>query len=142
MFGDLQLTPHFRLSEFYNTSFDHLFSANRADFIRDRIYTVRASLIACHLEHLRHCIGDLPIRINSGFRNHLLNIAVGGSPTSQHKSMLAVDITCPDINLLKSVVKVFDIPGFYHQVIYHDNYIHIGFNNYILKFPSCENDSF
>ena len=38
--------------------------------------------------------GDDPIVINSGFRSHEVNKAVGGVPTSNHLTGCAVDIRC------------------------------------------------
>lgn len=38
----------------------------------------------------------IPINVTSGYRCHQLNIAVGGSPTSQHKTGEAADITFTD----------------------------------------------
>lgn len=38
----------------------------------------------------------IPITITSGFRCHQLNTIVGGSPTSQHKTGEAADITFKD----------------------------------------------
>lgn len=44
------------------------------------------------LDPLREAYGK-PIKVNSGYRCEALNVAVGGSKTSQHKYGLATDIT-------------------------------------------------
>ena len=44
------------------------------------------------LDPLREAYGK-PIKVNSGYRCEALNVAVGGSKTSQHKYGLAADIT-------------------------------------------------
>lgn len=44
------------------------------------------------LDPLREAYGK-PIKVNSGYRCEALNVAVGGSKTSQHKQGLAADIT-------------------------------------------------
>lgn len=44
------------------------------------------------LDPLREAYGK-PIKVNSGYRCEALNVAVGGSKTSQHRYGLAADIT-------------------------------------------------
>lgn len=46
------------------------------------------------LQPLRNSLGQ-PIRINSGYRNPVVNKGVGGVKTSAHIYGLAADITCP-----------------------------------------------
>ena len=44
------------------------------------------------LDPLREAYGK-PIKVNSGYRCEALNVAIGGSKTSQHRYGLAADIT-------------------------------------------------
>lgn len=44
------------------------------------------------LDPIREAWGN-PIAVNSGYRSHPLNVAVGGSPSSQHLTGEAADIT-------------------------------------------------
>ncbi|KPL30537.1 D-Ala-D-Ala carboxypeptidase family metallohydrolase [Streptomyces anulatus] len=45
------------------------------------------------LQALRHAMGDRPIGINDGFRDHACNDAVGGAPDSLHLYGLAADMS-------------------------------------------------
>ena len=49
-------------------------------------------LVVNILDPLREAYGK-PIKVNSGYRCEALNVAVGGSKTSQHRYGLAADIT-------------------------------------------------
>ena len=49
-------------------------------------------LVDSILDPLREAYGK-PIKVNSGYRCEALNVAVGGSKTSQHRYGLAADIT-------------------------------------------------
>ena len=52
----------------------------------------RAVRLAANFEEIRHALGDLPIRINSGYRTPAYNAAVGGAKLSQHVQGRAIDI--------------------------------------------------
>ena len=75
--GDLQLSPHFRLSEFA--------SRDGADkvLVDDDLVTL--------LEHIREATGGAVV-INSGYRSPAHNAAVGGVSSSQHLYGRAADI--------------------------------------------------
>lgn len=47
------------------------------------------------LDPIREAFGD-PIMVTSGYRCQLLNVACGGSPTSEHKEGFAADIDSSD----------------------------------------------
>ncbi len=87
------MTDHFTLKEF-------IFSAKAQERrINNNPTTdvVLESLLftALGLERIRAALGELPIKVNSGYRSPELNIAVGGSIDSQHMKGEAVDFTCP-----------------------------------------------
>ena len=76
----MKLAPNFTLAELTHTSHADQLEANRnppAD--------VLAALgdLAQLLQRVRDHY-DLPIKVNSSYRNPDLNVLVGGSPTSQH----------------------------------------------------------
>jgi zinc D-Ala-D-Ala carboxypeptidase len=53
----------------------------------------------------------MPIKVNSGFRSHIVNSSVGGASTSQHCSGEAVDIDSINNALLFQMIKdnlIFD----------------------------------
>lgn len=79
------------------------------------------------LDTIREAWGK-PIAVNSGYRSRVLNIAVGGAPTSQHLTGEAADITTGSVagnrqlfDLIQNIGVSFD------QLIDEDNYrwIHI-----------------
>ncbi len=94
------------------------------------------ALIANILDPLRELYGR-PIKINSGFRCTAVNVAVGGTPGSQHLKGEAADITGENNKLLFNLIKdnfVFD------QLINEKDFtwIHISFSqlynrNHVLK---------
>lgn len=133
-FKDFYVSEHFRLSEFLNsksypekTAYFKRYPIDVSVVLLSKIF-----LMASVLEHLRHLIGDCPIRINSGYRPAALNSAVGGSRNSHHLDCCAVDIACDDIDLLKDKVKLFADSDsgnpIVKEVIYHDTYVHLAFN--------------
>lgn len=85
---DMQLSPHFKLSEFTKSD----------TAIRKRIDNTPGPEHAANLkkvcerilEPVRNRFGR-PVRINSGYRGPALNAAVGGSSKSQHCNGMAVD---------------------------------------------------
>lgn len=81
-----------------------------------------------YLEHIRASLGGFPIIINSGFRCHALNTAVGGSRSSSHLDGQAFDIVIkngrsPHSNALRIKNMLID----YDQIISYKTFTHIGF---------------
>ncbi len=85
---DMQLSPHFKLSEF--TKSDTAIR-KRIDNTPGPAHAKNLKLV-CEkiLEPVRNHFGK-PVRINSGYRGPALNAAVGGSSKSQHCNGMAVD---------------------------------------------------
>ena len=82
------MTEHFTFNELTDSD-EHpeLVEQNRRDaagFMKQLKYT------AYTLEEIRRVL-DVPMKVNSGFRNIALNKAVGGSPTSGHTKGLCAD---------------------------------------------------
>lgn len=64
----------------------------------------RVQMLATHgLQPIRDAI-QRPMRITSGYRSQVLNIALKGSPTSQHVVAEAADWTCEDIEEARETV--------------------------------------
>ena len=94
----------------------------------------RASLEALVLHVLdpaRAAIG-MPVRVTSGYRCRLLNIAVRGATNSQHAKGQAADVTCNDnAKLFYYIWKNLD----YDQLIWEKgsalqpSWVHVSFNN-------------
>lgn len=90
---DIQLTPHFKLSEFTRS----LTATARGIDNTPTLTSVSNLQYLCEkvLEPLRE-FAKRPIFISSGFRSLELNKAVGGESTSNHLSGCAADISIPD----------------------------------------------
>lgn len=85
----LQLSPHFKLTEFRDWHADKLPPAS--------IDRALAHLCQHVLEPLRAAFG--PVTIHSGYRTRATNIEVGGAPDSYHvytsrRTAPACDLTC------------------------------------------------
>lgn len=79
------------------------------------------------LDPIREAWGN-PITVNSGFRSPALNVAVGGSPTSQHLTGEAADITTGSIGGNKLLFDLIQQIGVdFDQLIEEEGYrwIHI-----------------
>lgn len=97
---DIQLTEHFKLSEFTKSS---IASARHIDNTLSESNPQQAEIIAnlrnlCEnvLEPLRQWYGK-PIVISSGYHCPALKRAVGGATTSQHMKGEAADLRIPTI---------------------------------------------
>lgn len=98
MSTDIQLTKHFKLSEFISSD-----TASRLHIDNTPSLEVVTNLqqLCFHvLEPMRNWF-DVPITISSGYRSPALNKAVGGVPNSQHLTGQAADIHLPSIDVGK-----------------------------------------
>lgn len=96
-------------------------------FIKENL----TALVDNVLDPLRDAFGH-PISVTSGYRSDRLNIAVGGSPTSQHLLGQAADISAGSKQGNKDLFKLIqslDLP--FDQLIDEHNYswIHVSFSN-------------
>lgn len=85
MFKDIQLSPHFKLSEFKSPDSDDVPPEVLANLKK----------LANELEKIRTQFGGTPIHINSGYRTTIHNAKVGGAEKSQHLLGKAADIVIP-----------------------------------------------
>lgn len=82
------------------------------------------------LEVVRHVLGDVPIRVTSGYRPPEYNASVGGSSTSSHQDGLAADIIPLSARTMYQnylALEGANLPAF-DQIIYYpaQGHIHIG----------------
>lgn len=91
--NDIQLSPHFKLSEFENSSTARARGINNK--VPENLIPSLRNLCTEVLEPLRTIVKE-PIIISSGYRCSQLNAAVGGSKTSQHMKGEACDIYLKD----------------------------------------------
>ena len=100
----MQLSNNFTLEELTRTSRTHLLNANREAALNSKDITDNLKSLATKvLQPIRNYYGK-PVRITSGYRSKALNVAVGGSTTSQHSYGEAADIQIEGI----SVDKLFE----------------------------------
>jgi zinc D-Ala-D-Ala carboxypeptidase len=97
-----QLTEHFTLEEFT----DSQTAARRGiDNVPSTKELKNLHRTAETMEKVRDILNNHPILISSGYRNHWVNSAVGGSKNSAHTHGLAVDFSCPDFGTPLDICK-------------------------------------
>lgn len=90
----MKISQHFSLNEFTNSPTAlarGISNVPTADHLANITHVVRTILEPVRLHF------DKPVTINSGYRSPALNVAVGGSTTSQHCNGEAVDFEIPGI---------------------------------------------
>lgn len=133
---DIQLSEHFKLSEFVQTSYSDF------QLLDSKQFQNICTLVSDFLEPLRLKLG-VPIKINSGFRGELVNERVGGVKTSLHKLGLASDIcskfVTPDViyETLNDIIKFSIYPSVAIELIKYPTFVHIGID--IKKLVDYEN---
>ena len=100
----MQLSSNFTIEELTSTSKTNLLAVNREAALNDPVITNNLKTLATKvLQPIRDFYGK-PVNVTSGYRSKALNIAVGGSQTSQHSYGEAADIQIEGI----SVDKLFE----------------------------------
>lgn len=126
----MQLSTHFKLSEFINSeTADRLGIDNSLDITFDS-YIVEnlGDLCKWVLEPVRLKVG-CPVRISSGYRCARLNDEVGGSPTSDHRCGLAADFYFEGFKDKWHEVVVYLVctPWIpFDQLIIYKDFLHVG----------------
>jgi len=92
--------------------------------------------LAAFLEQVRVVLGNKPIMVNSAFRSHDVNTAVGSKDTSDHRRGCAADIRVsgmtPD-EVTRAII-ASDLP--YQQVIREfDRWTHVSIPNHVSDAP-------
>lgn len=119
----MQLSPHFTLAEFTVTQQPHD-NTLPVELVPMAIYT------AGKMETVRKLLRNFPVTVTSAYRSPKVNKAVGGSATSEHPMMRAVDFVCPKFgtpnSICKSLVQHADELN-YNQLIEEGTWVHISF---------------
>lgn len=69
-----------------------------------------------------------PVRITSGYRNHRVNAAVGGAPTSQHRTGEAADFTVPGATQAQVHKWIVANLRFDQLILYRSGRFHISYS--------------
>lgn len=115
----MKLTKNFTLEEMVHSD-----TAKRLCIPNNPNEEVKEALLAlCEnvLQPLRDKLGK-PIGINSGYRSKRLNMAVGGSETSQHCKGEAVDLR-GDIKKMFEILINTSLP--FDQIIWENTWVHV-----------------
>lgn len=120
---DVKLSRNFYLSEFIRSETAELYGFSRQFDIPFYVVFNIYELVTNVLQPLRNDVGV--ININSGYRCKELNNKVGGVPSSQHLTGMAVDIVCDDIRTAACYIVQRD----YDQLIIYKNFLHVSYNH-------------
>ena len=119
---DVQLSPHFKLSEMLNSGTGR--SKGIANIPTSEIVENLRKLCVEALEPIRELVG--PLKINSGYRADEINKAVGGSTTSAHSYGLAADLN-PAKGTWKELMDKTIAAGVpLDQLIFEHTWVHVG----------------
>ncbi len=125
--GGIQLSPHFWLSEFTESSTAVRLGIENAP---DPLASGNLFKTAALMEEVRKLLGGLPIIINSGYRSEALNRAVGGSRVSDHLRGDACDFRCPAYGTplqIAAAIAKSDIK--FGQLIFEGSWVHVSIPN-------------
>lgn len=126
----MNISPHFTLAEATVTSRINPATGKRYDNQPDTdqdLATIRRT--ADKMEAVRTIFGNLPVIVNSWYRNNEVNKAVGGVANSQHKLGEAVDFNIKGvpkevvISTLRANMKMLGID----QLINEPTWVHVSF---------------
>ena len=122
----MRLSTHFTLEEFcFSQTATRLGIKNTPD--AKTIEQLKE--VAKQLEFIRNTLGELSIRISSGYRCLALNRAIGSSDSSAHVLGWAVDFTCPSFGTPTEVAKKILAAGYkFDQLIDEGTWVHISFD--------------
>ena len=98
----MKLTKNFTLEELTNTSYKDLL-ANNIYYAMNNFDKVKE--LAKFSQEIRDFLG-VPMTITSAIRYPALNTKVGGSPTSQHQKIEAIDFVPSKMTLQKAFDKI------------------------------------
>jgi zinc D-Ala-D-Ala carboxypeptidase len=88
----MKLTKNFNLNEFIDSPTAIKRGIDNTPTVEEMRNIQRTADL---MQQVRDVCGGRPVLINSGFRSHALNKAVGGSATSAHRYGLAADFVIP-----------------------------------------------
>lgn len=120
-----QLTTHFRLEELTRSeAAKRLKNANEPT----PAHLQNLRTLALGLEWARAILG-VPLKITSGYRNPVVNRAVGGVTNSDHAQGFAADIIPAAMPVLQAAHRLADSPMVFDQLIHESGrgIIHLSF---------------
>lgn len=124
----MKLTKNFSLSEFTRSATATKYGIDNTPS-QEELLNIQA-LTSVVLQKIRDQFGS--VTITSGFRNKVLNSAIGGSPSSQHKTGAACDIVVGDNDLYKVAEWIRDNLEFDQMILEVNSkgsqWIHISYN--------------
>ena len=134
----MKLTKNFTLEEMTNTSYKDLL-ANNIYYAMNNFDKVKE--LAKFSQEIRDFLG-VPMTITSAIRYPALNTKVGGSPTSQHQKIEAIDFIPSGMTLQKAFDKIRFSSLKFGQLIIEQSgkkeWIHIstGIKRQVLKYEN------
>lgn len=125
--GEIQLSPHFYLSELTVSDKAVRMGLNNTP---DPIAVANLFKMAALMEEVRKVLGNRPISTSSGYRSPAVNKAVGGSRTSDHLSGSACDFICPGYGSPLEICRALVKAGVkFGQLIEEGSWVHISLPN-------------
>ena len=97
----MRLSSNFTLEELTSTSRTNLLAINREQAMNDKGIIDNLKTLATKVLQPIRDYYNKPVRITSGYRSKALNVAVGGSTTSQHSYGEAADIQIDGVSVDK-----------------------------------------
>jgi zinc D-Ala-D-Ala carboxypeptidase len=110
----MQLSEHFSLEEFIRSdTAKQLGNDNKPT----ATHLANLKVTAAGFEKVRTLLGGDPLKIMSGYRNPVVNKAVGGTPTSAHPLGFAGDFRHPSLTPLECARMIRDSDLMFDQLI-------------------------
>jgi len=110
----VQLSPHFTLDEFINSTTAQRNGINNTP--SPEVVVALQALVDHVIEPIRVAV-NVPITIDSGYRCPILNALIGGQPSSQHQALggkaAAADLKTPKMTALQlanAILQIKDLP--------------------------------
>jgi len=123
----MQLSEHFTLEEFIRSD---TAKKLKNDNKPTPEHLEHLKVTAAGFEKVRALLGEQALKITSGYRNPVVNKAVGGTPTSAHPMGYAGDFRHPTLTPLECARKLRDSGLEFDQLILETsrNIVHISFD--------------
>lgn len=122
----MNLSPHFTLEEF---TFSQTAARLGIDNTPPAEILINLRRSAQNMELVRAVLGEVPIRITSGYRSLALNRAIGSKDTSAHVKGLAVDFVVPAYASPAAVCRKLDESLLvWDQLIHEHTWVHIAWS--------------
>ena len=108
----MQLSNNFTFEELTSTSRTNLLAINREAALNDPVIINNLKILATKVLQPIRDFYSKPVKVTSGYRSKTLNIAVGGSQTSQHSHGEAADIQVDqDIEIMNPETVIATLNG-------------------------------